>query len=538
MIEKLSRDDARAILLRLRQKIPPDRISPIFVKTRASRKVLDRANYMLEAVSEIEVPAFLIIKAIRGAGKTAVIQYFKEQLRDEAFFTYLEKSSTSPEDLFRFFVRRTGKSTIKEAVQTLSSDPLEVHRILSEGGHNGTAVALAGLLEDNPDSWAWLSSRSPSLPKLDCGLRLTKNVQDKDALDALATMIKLLTYQKPVVFAIDELENAYNELSDRQKGKLRSLLVDLINHTRFSKVLFLFAATDQVYKECFESDKADEMGLTRRVENATSVLGLPNREETRKILENVLQLYSLAYDFSFSNAEMRRIKKKFDPLEVMPSDTIGYALRKANEKWEFIKNHEDTVRLLEDKSKKIMESISPIELGRKFEEAVGLLLKFFPGTEYHIAQPDAITEGEELSKRIKDLGKIHKYLDWSFRLETMNFWIEVCSTEKKDTIIPSEKALAVFAKTLFNEDSAGLFITYNYKNRFGAGRGAGRVYTRYPELKKRVAILNLDEEQLKLLIGILGVKEEYRRYAAQFLFEKTEMDQMIEDLRGGRHFFW
>jgi hypothetical protein len=538
MIEELSQDDAEAILLRLRLKIPPDRITPTFVKTRTSQKILDKAHNMLDAISKLEIPGFLIIKAIRGAGKTAILQYLKEQFQDEVFFAYLEKSSTSAENLFRFFVNRTGKQTIKEAVQTLSTDPMEVYNTLSEVGHNGTAIALAGLLEDNPTAWSWLSTRAPFLIKLDCGLRLTRNVRDEEGLDALATVVKLLAYQKPVVFAIDELEGAYNELSKRSKVKLQSLLVDLVNHTKFSRILFLFAATEHVYEKCFESEKADETGLTRRATDSTSVLGLPNKDETRRILERVLYLYSLAKGFEFTKTEIRRIKGNFNVIEAMPSDTISYALQRADEKWGIIQNHDKIINLLETESEKITEGISPIMLGRKFEEAVGLLLEYFPDTEFHIPQPDVAKENEWLSRKIKNLGKVQKYLDWSFRLDAKNFWVEVCTTEKKDSVIPSEKAVAMFAKTLFNEGSAGLFFTHNHQERFSAGRGAGRVYARNPELKKRVAILDLDDEQLKLLIGLLGVEEEDRKIAAQFLFEKTGLEQIIKDLESGKHFFW
>jgi hypothetical protein len=538
MIGELSQDDAEAILLRLRQKVPPDRIGPTFVKTRTSQKILDKAHNMLDAISKLEIPGFLIIKAIRGAGKTAILQYLKEQFQDEVFFAYLEKSSTSAENLFRFFVNRTGKQTIKEAVQSLSTDPMEVYNTLSEVGHNGTAIALAGLLEDNPTAWSWLSTRASHLIILGCGLHLTRNVRDEDSLDALATVVKLLAYQKPVVFAIDELEGAYNELSKRNKVKLQSLLVDLVNHTRFSRILFLFAATEHVYKECFMGEKADETGLTRRVEDSTSVLGLPNKDETRKILERVLYLYSLAKGFEFTETDIRRIKGNFNTIEAMPSDTISYALQRADEKWEFIRNYRRIINLLETESAKIMEGISPTILGRKFEEAVGLLLKYFPDAEYHIPQPTAIKESECLSRKIENLGRIHKYLDWSFRLDAKDFWVEVCNTGKKDSVIPSEKAVAMFAKTLYNEGSAGLFVTHNYQERFSAGRGAGRVYARNPELKKRVAILNLDDEQLKLLIGLLGAEEEDRKIAAQFLFEKTGLEQIIKDLESGKHFFW
>lgn len=536
-MEELTQNDANAILIRLRNKIPPERISPVFVKTRAATEVLDRARRMLRTVSEQKVPGFLVINARRGAGKTAVIQYLREQLQDEVFFIYQEKASTSPEDLFRYFVNRTGRQLITEVVRTLSSDPLEVQRILSEGGHNGAATALAGLLEDSPDAWNWLSSSSPSLPKLKCGLRLIKNVRDDSALDALATVVDLLTYQKPVVFAIDELESAFNELTENQKGKLRSLLVDLINHTGFSRIFFLFAATEHVYEQFIEEGEADIMGLTRRINDATAILGLPTREETRIILDRILHLYGIAYDFSFSDTDIRQIREKFNAPSSMPSDIISYALRKGDEKWEFLRNYERISGLLRIESETITKGLDQVILGRKFEEAVGLLLKFIPESLYHVSQPLTEREIEWLTKTVRGLKGIQKTVDWSFKLDLVDFWVEVCRTKKKESVIPSGKALAIFAKTLFNEGSAGLFITHNF-SRFGVGRGAGSVVARFPELMKRVAILNLDEEQFKLLIGILGVKEEDRRFAAQFLFEKTGLGQMIEDLRGGRHFFW
>jgi hypothetical protein len=537
MMEELTQEDAKAILLRLRQKIPPEKISPLFVKTRAAKEVLDRAHRSLRTISKQGGRDFLIMNATRGAGKTAIIQYLKEQLQGEVFFVYQEKSSTSAEDLFRYFVNRTGREVITDAVRDLSADPLEVYGVLSERGDNGTAIALAGLLEDSADAWNWLCTSSSILPKLKCGLKLVKNVREKNALDALATLVKLLTYQKPVVFAIDELEGAFNELTNRQKGKLRSLLVDLINHTGFSRILFLFAATDHVYEKCFMKPEADAMGLKRRVENATGILGLPTREEARKILERVLHLYSLAHGFQFSSADIRQIRQKYDAPSTMPSDIIWYAFKKADDKWEFVRKYKEITERLEAESKKIARKLGPAVLGRKFEEAVGIVLRFLPGAEYHIPHIDATTEGDWLTREVRGLKKVHKLLDWSFRLDAMSFWIEVCNTKKKDSVIPSEKSLAVFAKTLYHEGSAGLFIAHNF-NRIGVGRGTGKVIARYPELMKRVGILNLDEWQFKLLIGILGIEEEDRRYAAQFLFEKIGLDQIIEDLRSGTHFFW
>ena len=396
MISELAQDDASAILMRLRNKIPPERISPVFVKTRAAAEVLYRARDILDIISKGKVPGFLVINARRGAGKTAVIQYLREQLDEKVFFVYQEKSSTSAEDLFRYFVNRIGRQAIVDAVRNLSSDPLEVHRILSENGHTGTATALAGLLEDSRDSWNWLAASSPSLPKLNCGLRLTRNARDNDALDALATVVRLLTYQKPVVFAIDELESAFNELRKSQKGKLRSLLVDLINHTGFSRILFLFAATEHVYEKFVEEEEADIMGLTRRVKDATTILGLPSREETRKILERILHTYSIARDFSFSESDIRRIMEDYPQSirSAMPSDIISYALGRGDEKWEFVRRYEEIRGELESKSGKIMEGLDAVVVGKKFEEAVGLLLKYIPRSERHVSQPDTDRERE------------------------------------------------------------------------------------------------------------------------------------------------
>ena len=536
MIE-LSQDEAKAILLRLRAKIPPEKISPIFVETRAAKEILNRAHDIWKTVSELGETGYLIVNATRGAGKTAIIQYLREQLHDSVFFVYQEKASTSAEDLFRYFVNRVGKEAITDAVRNLSSNPEEVHKIVSKQGHTGTAIALAGLLEDNPDAWNWLSVGSPSLPKMKCGLRLVRNVRDKDAFDALATIAGLLSREKPIIFAIDELEGAFNELTEKQKGNLRTLLVDLINYTRFSHVFFVFAATDHVYEKFFLSPESDASGLTRRTSDITAILGLPDRGEARTILNRVLNLYARAHGFNFSESEVQRIRERFDAPSTMPSDIISYALKKADDKWEFTKRNRETGESLKKASQEIMKGLEPSALGRKFEEAIGSLLRFLPEAEFHIPHIDATVEGEWLSREIKGLKKIHKVLDWSFRLDSMDFWIEVCSTKKKESVIPSKKVLAVFAKTLYNEGSAGLFVTHNF-DRMGVGRGVGKVIARYPELMKRVAILNLDEEQFRLLLGILGVEEEERRFAAKYLFEKIGLDQMIEDLRGGKHFFW
>jgi hypothetical protein len=54
---------------------------------------------------------------------------------------------------------------------------------------------------------------------------------------------------------------------------------------------------------------------------------------------------------------------------------------------------------------------------------------------------------------------------------------------------------------------------------------------------KRVKILQLDDEQFNLLLGITGIEEIEKKIAAQFLLEKTGLLQTIEYLRGGKHFF-
>lgn len=537
MMEEISQDDARSFLGHLHDNTPPMRISPIFVKTRAAMEVVDRVNRILGELSSQE-RSFLVISATRGTGKTAVIQYLQECLQDEVFFIHRERFPSSAESLFRDFFKGIEKQVILDAIQDLSLDPLEVHRKLSQRGHNGTAIALAGLLENNIDSWNWLYSSSPSLPRLKCGLKLVKNVRDEDALDALATITQLLAEKKPIIFAIDELENAYNGLTSRQKEKLRSLLVELINHKRFSRILFIFAATDNVYEECFLSPEADKGGLTRRVTNATVFLSLPSKEEARRIFERILHLYYCAYDISFSEMEIKQIREEYfrNMMSTIPSDIISHALKKGDEKLEFSVESEDLIEKLGRESARIMKNLGPVELGKKFEEAVGLLIKFIPKSEFHIRGADATAEVKWLTEIIPDLKGSQKFLDWSFRLDSMDCWIEVCRTSKKDSVIPIGKALAVLAKTLYHDGSIGLFITHNFV-RYGIGRGAEKILSRFPELEKRVNILNLDEEKFKLLIGILGIEEGDRKHAAQFLFREIKLDQSIENLRSGNHFF-
>ncbi|MBU7046127.1 MAG: AAA family ATPase [Theionarchaea archaeon] len=541
-MEKLTQDDARALFIRLLVKTPPERISPIFVETEAAKDVLKRAYeplnlFLKEGSSKYKTPGFLVINATRGAGKTAVIQYLREQYHDRVFFAYQEKASTSPEDLFRYFVNRTGRQSITEAVQELSPDPLEVYNFLSEGGHNGTAIALAGLLENNIDAWSWLATGSSSLPRLKCGLKMVKNVRDTDALDALATVARLLTHQKPVIFAIDELENAYTELTKNQKGKLRSLLVDLINHTKFSRILFIFAATDHVYEECLLGPEADVMGLTRKIKDATVILGLPTKEEAEKIFDRIVNLYSLAYNCSFSEGEIRQIKEEFKALSTMPSNVISFARIGCDKILDMKNKDREIIEKLKNESRKIMKGLGPTEIGNKFEEAVGLLIKYIPGREFQFHNPDASPEVLWLTKLIPGLKENGKILDWSIRIDSKDFWIEVCRTKKENMAIPIGKTLAVFAKTLCHDGSAGLFVTHNF-DHFGVGKGAGKLFARYPELTKRVAILNLDKEQFKLLLGLLGINEEDQKSAAQVLFRKTGLDQMLSDLRSGKHSFW
>ncbi len=530
----ISKDECGSILMRLHTKTPPENISPIFVETEAVKKVLKEIYGMRNTVSQGQEAGFLIIKADRGAGKTAVMQYLKENLSDELFFVYQEKSSVSPENLFRFFVNSIGRQQLTEAIHALSSDPLEVHRKLSEGGHNGTAIALAGLLDGEEDCWSWLSSRSPALRRLECGLRMVKNVSNNDALQALTTVVNLLAKQKPVIFAIDELESAFNELKRSEKSKLGNLFVDLINQRGLSNILFLFAATDPVYEQCFFTPEADAKGLKRRVEDATAILGLPTEKEAPLILEKILGLYACAYDVTFSASEIEQIKQNYDMPSVMPSFVVSYALRKGDKKVEDIDVETEMREKLKKKKRKRRDRST---LGKEFENAVGKLLEYIPDSDFHLAQTDAIAEGELLKKDISGLGKVQKYLDWSFRIENIDFWVETCITKKEDSIIPTPKALAVFAKTLYNKGSVGLFITHNYSH-FSMGRGAGRVISRCPELKKCVGILNLDKEQYELLIGILNVEEKDLSNTAKFISEKIGLNQMIKDLRGGRHFFW
>jgi hypothetical protein len=423
---------------------------------------------------------------------------------------------------------------LTEAVRALSSDPLEVYENLSEGGHNGTAIALAGLLDSEEDCWSWLSSRSPALRRLKCGLRMVRNISDDDAFHAFTTVVDLLARQKPVVFAVDELEGAFNELKQSEKSKLGNLFVNLINQRGLSKILFLFAATDPVYEQCFLTSEADAKGLKRRVEDATAILGLPTLDEVSLILEKIFSLYSSAFDVIFSASEIEQIKQNYDMPSVMPSFAVSYALKKGDRKVESIDiENEMKDRLTNNKR----ERRDRTTLGKEFEKAVGVLLKYIEESDFHVAQTDSIAEGELLKRAIPGLGKAQKYLDWSFRIGSIDFWIETCITKKENSVIPTPKALAVFAKTLYNKGSIGLFITHNYSH-FSMGKGAGRVISRYPELNKCVGILNLDKENYELLMGILNVEEKDLPSTARFISKKIGLGQVIKDLRGGRHFFW
>lgn len=539
MIEELSREESSDILQCLREGIPPQKISPIFVKTRAVREVLGKAHEGLRTVKNGAVPAFLIIRATRGAGKTAIIRYLKEELQESVFFVDLEKFYASGEDLFHQFVDGVGRSVIVQAVQGVSSDPITAYKVLSEKGHNGTSIALAGLLEDSLDAWNWLCSGASSLPKLKCGLKLVKNVRDEDALDALATVIGLLARQRPIVLAIDELESTFNELKEKQRAKLRSLLVELINCQKFTKVFFLFAATDRVYEECFKKGGAPTMGLLQRTINITSTLDAPRSEEVAMILERILHLYEHAREFIFSEANLRRIRQ--ESLKSMtsqtPRDIILYALKKGDEKWELSRGYEKIREMLNAASAGILKESDAIGIGKRFEEAVGLLLESVPEKEFLVPQPDVAVEGNWLANLTSGVKGFQKFLDWSVRINSKDLWIEVCITKRENSVIPPKKVIAILAKTLYHDGSAGLFITHNYK-RFGIGGDTWGIMTRYPELKKRIAILNLEKEDYRLLMGILGIEKEYRKEASEFLFVKTGLEQRIEELRSEKHFFW
>lgn len=531
----ISKEECKSMLMVLRTKTPPDKISPIFIKTQAADEVLKEIYRMHNTVSQGQDAGFLIIKADRGAGKTAIIHYLKEQLQDEVIFAHLEKSPVSAENLFRSFINDIGKHKLRDILSNSFSDPLQVYKALSEGGHNGTVIALVGLLESNEDCWSYLSSGSPSLVKLQCGLRMVKNIREHDALEALSTVINLLAEEKPVIFAIDELESAFNELKENQKSKLGNLFVNLINKKGLQNILFLFAATDPVYERCFLTTVADSKGLKRRVINATANLGLPTPDEVSLMLKKILALYPCAYDnVTFSTSELTQIIQNYDEPSTMPNNVVAYALKKGEEKVDTEQNNKETRTILLENGKN-----TPVttETGKDFEDAVGILLEHIPDSELHLAQTDAIAEGKWLKKKVSGLRRIQKYLDWSFRIGSTNFWIETCITKSKESIIPTRKALAVFGKTLYNEGSIGLFITHNY-NRFSVGRGAGRIVSKYPELKKRVGIVNLDKERYELTMGILDMEEEKIPKAAEYISDKIGLTQMIKDLRGGKHFFW
>lgn len=532
---ELSEDECRSILMRLHNKVPPERVSPIFVKTEASRLVLDRIFSWTKTISKGEEPGFLVIKADRGAGKTAILQYLKENLSDDVIFVYQEKSSVSSEDLFRSFVNNIGKKQLTEAARALAPDPLELYEILSEKSHNGTAIALAGLLESENDCWNWLSSRSPIHRRLECGLCMVKNISEGDALNALATVVHVLTRKKPVIFAIDELEGAFNELKENEKSKLGNLFVNLINKLEFSRILFLFAATDPVYERCFLTPAADSTGLKRRVEDATSVLGLPTPEEVAVMLERILDLYRYGYGINISPAEMEQFKQRYEKPSTMPSFVVSYALQVGDSKVRDRQREEENDSKL--KPRKRRKRVDRPTEGREFEEAIGILLQYIPGSELHLAQTDAILEGKQLKESIPGLSKVQKHLDWSFRFDSADFWVETCTTKKENSVIPTPKALAVFAKTLYNKGSVGLFITHNFTH-FSVGRGAGHVIARHPEMKKCVGILNVSDEEHEMLMGILEADEKDKRELADYVSTKIGLYQIIKDLRGGRHFFW
>jgi hypothetical protein len=539
MIEGLSVEESSDIILRLRNGNPPKRMNPIFVKTRAARRILDDVQEKLEIISKGIEPAFLIMRATRGTGKTAMIRYLREELGDRVFFVDLERFYMSGQDLFHQFVDAVGKSVMTEAVQHISLDPIKAYKVLSEDGHNGTAIALAGLLEESPDAWNWLCSGTPFLPRLKCGLNLVRNVRDADALDALAAVVRVLARLKPVVLAIDELEVTFNELEEKQRSKLRSLLVGLINCQKFSKILFLFATTDNVYEMCFRGEEAAVLGLLGKTDGITTSLDLPTRGEIARILERILYLYAHARNFTFSKTEIDGIKQEYVKAvgSALPRDIILYALRKGDEKWESMGDFVKIRRALEAASVKTIQEFDLTKLGKKFEEAVGVLLEHVPEREYHVPQPDVTLEGQWLKEQISGLGEFQKWIDWLLYIKGKDIWIEVCITKKENSVLPSRKALAVLAKTLYNEGSFGLFITHNYEGIPTGGKITG-IMLRFRGLERRIALKNLNEEEFRLLIGILGIDKEDREEAARFLFEKTGFVQEIEELISGRHSLW
>ncbi|MBU7001801.1 MAG: hypothetical protein HXS51_13625, partial [Theionarchaea archaeon] len=269
---------------------------------------------------------------------------------------------------------------------------------------------------------------------------------------------------------------------------------------------------------------------------ATVPLDLPEKKEVGRILYRVLRLYARARELTFSEAEIREIKQEYSKTmsSALPRDIILYALEEGDKKWEFTQGHERIREALEAASTKIIQESDVIRLGKRFEEAVGVLLAYVPGGEFPISQPDATDEGNQLRSQVTGLGGFQKCIDWLLRKDGKDVWIEVCITKRRDSTLPSKKALAVLAKTLYNDGSFGLFVTHNYE-RFPAGGKITKTILKFRGLEKRVHLMNLDEEEFGLLIGIVGIDQEDRYHAARFFFEKTGFVRETEKLINGEY---
>ena len=530
----LSSSECKRVLGFWRQGVPPppELIDKVMVMTEGMRRAIERIKSEFELV-EGGAFRFLVIVNPRGAGKTTLLRYLEKELGDRAHYLYTEVTPTSAEMIFREIVRLLGRERLEEIVRKRYDSPLSLYNEVSslKGAHTGVAIALAGLHEGSDDCWSWLSVGSPSLKKLKCGLRMVRNLRESEALNALRTLLSVI--EEPVVVAFDEVQLALSGLSEREKeGMIRSL-VDMINRG-MEGLMVLFGATEDAYEEVFEGDYSKQTGLSGRIAASTIRLGPPTLEERRKFFEKALRVFECAYSMSLSKEEVERIRERVSSSispEAMPRDIlIGTILE-----LEKIELGEER-KILEEACKVGREELSRLsgsELGKRFQENLSVMFSLLDWVEDVQTEVDAEEEIRYLLEKARiPAAKVEKSVDIGFKYKGEYFWVEAAHSEREKPL-PLKKVVAVCSKSL--KGGYGLFLTHNIMG-FTCRRGAWKIFSRLPSLRRKVAAVRLGDEVFQALMGLHLLPEEEKKEAAAAIFEFSGLREVLEDLLGGRHF--
>jgi len=517
-----------AILNSLRNAVPPDPISSVYVETETYRKFEERAIKILKGVKEGNFGLMSIV-APRGYGKTGLIKYFGEKYTDEYFFIYETRCPTSRLGLFRSFINRLGKKNLTNIITNLFTDPLDAYRtIVDENGHVGVAVALAGLLEKDDNCWIWLSRGSSRLYRLKkSGLTMQRNIRENEAIFAMKTITSLIGRIKPVIYALDEVESAYRDIKGtRQEESFLTMWVDIINEAP-SYLFLLLSFTRQVYNALFESMEkagsiAESTGAKRRIESAYYSLEAPNLNEFRRMFEkSVLIPIENAYGVKIDRKRLESIwndvekclKKTREPT---PHDLIRCSLTLLETAAMKLKGIDDDAKKLEKIGERFYELYSGPMLGVKFQEAFDKFLKQLDAVESVYREVSARVEVAKLREYMQQIGlsisKAEESVDFQFNFINRTIYAEVCITKRGPASLPLNKVIALCAKVLYNPNTYGIFIVHGF-NRFTLKHGAWEMFTYNQDLIKRVFVINLDRSQCARLLGLLDMKDDLSRFA-------------------------